>query len=651
MPVLHPRLLALPLLLPLLVCLPAGWPAAQPRPAAAPADPDREAAPGVATGQGPAPLPAPADDIAEPTLPYETELRPTGDGTLDTLLQGVSALRRLQAAAPTTAEGLVARALQDQGALIRALRAEGYYDGRPVVLLNGEAPDAPLLAQRLAAAPGPVRATIGAETGPRYTIGSVRVTPEAPEADITAAGEVSGLAPGDPARAQEVVNAGERLLTGLREAGHPFAAIARREVVVDHDTRLMEVTYVLAPGPRARFAMPEVEGATHVDPRLLRAVAGQLEDRPYDPRQLDRVRRDIVALGVFGTARARAAEQLDASGRLPVTFLVAERPFRAIGGTIAYETRNGPTGRIYWEHRNIFGAAERLRLEAEVGRTTESASGDNLNARVSANLRKPWLFGRNMSLVMEVAALRERLLAYDRDAVTANVALETRPEPRLTLSGGVLMEYGDTTEDGIKTNNQLVGLIGTALWDDTDNVLNPSRGQRANLLVSPIYSLNGSNVFVRIRAGGSTYFDLRHDQGTILALRGSLGSIVGSEAGQVPPHLRFYAGGGGSVRGYDFQRIGPRNRSGRPRGGLSLVEASVEVRQRISGPWGMAAFVDAGSVGTDEMPDFGQLRFGAGLGLRYATAIGPIRADVAIPLNQEPGNNSFGLYVGIGQAF
>ncbi len=615
----------------------------------------QESAP--APGAAPPGAASPAEAADEPGLPYETTLRPTGNAALDDALGGISALRRLQRSAPTTAEGLVARALGEREQLRRALRSEGFYEGTAVVLLDGAPPETPNLAARLAARPAggpPVPVTIGAESGPRFTIGALRVAPSTPGTDITDAGDVSGLAPGDPARAQSVIDAGERLLTGMREAGHPFASVVRRDAVVDRDTDTMDVTYVLEPGPRARFALPNVQGATRVDPALLRAVAGQLDDRPYDPRQLDRVRRDILQLGVFGTVRARTAEELDGDGRLPTTFLVAERERRAVGITGAYETRNGPTVRTYWEHRNLFGAAERLRLEAEVGRTQQAGGDTGLSARVSANLRSPWILGRNLTLVQEIAALRERLLAYDRDAVTANVSVESKPDPRLTLSGGVLGEYGTVLERGEgKRNVRLAGLLGTALWDGADNLLDPTRGVRGNALLSPIYSFGGfEGPFVRLRLGGSAYWDVRGDKGTVLATRALVGSIVGAGGVfDVPPQYRFYAGGGGSVRGYDYQRVGPQRTDRTPTGGLAVVEGSLELRQRVYESWGMAAFVDAGSINTDEYPDFGNLAVGVGLGVRYATVIGPIRADVALPLTTIPGNSGYGLYVGIGQAF
>ena len=567
-------------------------------------------------------------------------------------MEGVSVLRRLRESVPTSAEGLVARALQDLGNLRTALRSEGYYGGTPRITLAGEAPDAPNLAARLQAhGPDPVPVVIEAETGPLYRISSVTLRPAVVDTDIASAGEVAGLGPGDPARAAAVNSTQETLLTRLREAGHPFAGVPRREITVDHDAHTMEVVYLVEPGPRARFAQPVVEGSENVDPELLRRASGVLAGEVYDPRELDRIRRDVLALGVFGTVRARTGERLDPEGRLPVTFLVAERPFRAIGATAAYETRYGPTLRAYWEHRNLFGAAERLRVEGEVSRTTQRGVSDT-GFRLSANLRQPWFAGLNATAVTDVAILRERLLAYDRDAVTAGFSLERRIDPRLTVSAGIAGEIGKTSELDQNLQYTLVSLPLGARFDGTDNVLDPSRGYRANLLVSPTVSFgDSSEIFVRVRGTGSAYFDLRGDKGSILALRAGFGTLAGAEAGTIPPHLRFYAGGGGSVRGYDFQTIGPLRRDRTPRGGLSLVEGSVELRQRITGPYGIAVFVDAGSVGEEALSGLGDLRIGAGVGVRYATAIGPIRADVAMPFSKVPGNSGFGLYVGIGQAF
>jgi translocation and assembly module TamA len=196
----------------------------------------------------------------------------------------------------------------------------------------------------------------------------------------------------------------------------------------------------------------------------------------------------------------------------------------------------------------------------------------------------------------------------------------------------------------------LFGVVLGARYDTTDSLLDPRRGLRADATVIPYTDLLETGGFVRATGTLRTYFDLRGDGGSVVALRGTLGSLLGADR-EVPADKRFYAGGGGSVRGYGFQRIGPRDAAGRVRGGSSLVEGSVELRQMVTGQFGLVGFLDAGSVGELEAPDFSNLRLGAGLGLRYATAIGPLRLDVGLPLNREPGDSRFGIYIGLGQAF
>jgi translocation and assembly module TamA len=529
------------------------------------------------------------------------------------------------------------------------MRSEGYYAGTSRVTLAGEAPETTGLAARLAAMRGPVPVVVTVEKGIRYTLAPAMVQAEPANASLADAGMVP-LKEGDPARAQPIVDAQNALGDNLRKTGHPFAAITRR-VMVDHDTHRMEVTFRVAPGPVARFGTPSVSGEEQVDSDLLAKVVRPLQGQIYNQAEIDKKRRDLLALGVFGTVRARAGDRLDESGTLPLAFTVAERPRHAIGFGAAYETRYGPTFSTFWEHRNLFGGAEKLRIEAEVNRLGAGGDTSNTGGKLEANLRTPWFLGVNQTLSFDVAVLREKLDAYDRDAFTAAILLERPLSERLTIAAGPLGEISRVTQDDVTTNYELLGVLGQVRWEDVDNVLNPSRGLRANALVSPIYSLGDEKVFTRTRLQASTYLDLLGDQGSVLALRGVVGSIVGASRNSVPPDKRFYSGGGGSVRGYDYQSIGPRTRGNDPFGGLSLVEGSIELRQRLNGPLGMAAFIDAGSVGSDPSPVFSNLKVGAGLGVRYLTAIGPLRADVAVPLNKEPGDSAFGVYIGIGQAF
>jgi translocation and assembly module TamA len=649
------------------------------------------------------------------TVAYSVAIAPTGDDGLDRALAEASQLVALREVAPTTAEGLLARAAADRERLARVLHAEGYWAAAIRISVGGQAlpaagepaaarvPGAPDAAPRPVAdpgaprpvadpraahrdadpgaahrdadpgaahrdadpgaatpppevAPGTVPVSIAIETRARFRIAHIAIQAadpaEAPA--IAAAAAALGLAIGDPARAAPILAAERRLVEALRAAGHPLAAVVRRDAEVDYDTATMRLGWVLAPGPLARFGQPLVAGTQRVDAAFLgRFAARRLHGETFSPDRLERARRDLVALGVFDSVRADPATALDAAGRLPVTFTVAERPRRALGGSVAYETNFGPSVRLFWEHRNLFGRAERLRLEGEVSRIGTGGSLDQMTYRAFATLRDPAFAAGELTLVATLGALRERLDAYDRTAVVASALAERRLREGFAVLAGPVADLGEAgPPGGTLSPYQLLGVTFGGRLDTTDSLLDPARGWRVNGTLTPSYNLEDSQPLAPLRLTASTYWDLAGDRRGILALRGSFGSLLGVSADAVPPHIRFFAGGGGSVRGYDFQSIGPRDpRTDKPAGGASVMEASIEWRQRLWGDVGMVAFADAGAVATRSTPDLSEIRVGVGLGLRYYTAIGPIRADVALPLIRQDGSSGYGLYVGIGQSF
>jgi len=594
------------------------------------------------------------------TLPYTVEIAPTGDGRLDGALKAVSQLVALQDSAPTTAGGVLGRADGDRERLQRALQSEGYWAGTTRIELAGGAVGDPGMLDRLDAArqrPLPVRIVV--ETGQPYRIAHVGLRAESPTDQAAVDGVAAksfDLAVGDVARAEPVLAAERILLDRLLAAGHPLATVARRETTVDHDRKTMDVGWVFAPGPVASFAAPEIDGMVRVDRGFLRAQAARIEGQRYSPQRLEQERRTLMNLGAFGSVRARAAERLDEAGRLPVTFTVAERARRAMGVNLAYETNYGPSVRVYWEHRNLFGRAERLRLEAEVARLGTNGGLGQSTYRIGGTYRDPSVFGLDIgpdfSFVGSLFGLRERLEAYDRNAVTFSALIERRFSERLSVNAGPVLDFGDIgPPDGTLTPYQILGFQLGGRYDGADSLLDPAKGYRVSGALTPSWSFRDSAAFAPLRVTASTYWDVLGERQGILALRGTVGSLLGGDKANVPRHQRFYAGGGGSVRGFDYQSIGPRDARDKPSGGASLIEASVEWRQRIWGDIGGVAFVDAGSVGGGSAPDTANLRVGAGIGLRYYTAIGPVRADVAVPLVRQQGSSGYGLYVGIGQAF
>ena len=568
-------------------------------------------------------------------------------------IQAVSQLINLQEIAPTDAYGLLSRARADLPRLAQALRAEGFWGGAARIEIAGQDVTLAEASAIFADSVEPFPVAILLTPGARYRVGQILILaePAGQAALLEQAAAELRLTEGDEARPADILTAEAALLRALRRAGHPLASIVARDAVVDHDARQMDITWRIAPGPPATFGHPSVSGTSRTDPALLtRLAARRLEAQAYSPERLERARRAMMGLGVFSFVRAEEAPGLDEAGRLPVQFQVQERPRHAVGGRFGYETNYGLTASAYWEDRNLFGSAERLRLEGEVARIGETGI-ENATYRAFVSLRTPEFLGRDLQSTTQIGAVREKLRAYDREAALASLTLEHRLSETTALAAGPSYEEGRIGRDGDMNDFRLFGVMTSFRYDNTTNPLDPRRGQRFSISATPYYSALDTNYFTRIQAIGTSYFDITGDGGSVLALRAALGSAPGAGRDDITFDKRFYAGGGGSVRGYTYQSIGPRDAANRPLGGSSLVEGSIEWRQRLSENWGMAAFLDAGAVGEEARPDVRQMRAGTGLGLRYLTAIGPLRFDLGLPLDRQKDDPSFAIYIGFGQAF
>jgi translocation and assembly module TamA len=597
-----------------------------------------------------------AQVFAADPMPYTLVIAATGDAVIDQAIADASQLAGLRERAPVGPYALIARSESDTRRFDTVLRSFGYYDGRIQVRIAGSATDDPALLPLLEGLPAalPVAVEVAVDTGPLYRLGVVRLDGTLP----AGARAAFDLKPGEPARAREVLAAGEAVLRALREDGFALAQVPPPDAVVDHDTRTMDVVYLADPGPQLALGSVAITGLDRLREDYVLRRLGLSPGEPYRSTRLEAARRDLLAGGVLAWARLTPGTQPDAQGRLPLTLEVAERPPRVWRFAGAWSSDEGGTLSTSWTHRNLFGRAEQLTLRGEVGRLIENGP-QALSYLANATLRIPDLWVRDLNLRLDLGAVSESLDAYDREAVTGGLALERRFSAKLSGSAGLAFERSRITQDGLAQDYWLLSLPLTLTYDTTDEPLDPRRGLRLAALVTPTQELDADGQgFVLGRLSGSAYWDLgaalRPDAGagrSVLAGRLVLGSIVGAPPDAVPPDWRFYAGGGGSVRGYPFQSIGPRTASGTPAGGDGLLEAGLELRQRFGTNWGAVAFADAGAVSESGIPGTGALSVGVGIGLRYFTPIGPVRADIATPLNHNDGDASVQIYIGIGQAF
>ena len=580
--------------------------------------------------------------------PYAVTLEPTRDTPLDTALHDASTLISLEKKAPVGGFALVGRARQDAGRFATVLHSFGYYNAHVAVTVEGHALSDPtlpgLIDRRPAQPPVPVAARF--EPGKLFHIGRVKINGAVPPQ----ARAKLDLQPGAPAVASDVLAARDRLLSALRDASYPLARVELAPATLRPAQDLLDVAFDADSGPRADLGPIQITGLKTTNEAFVRRRLLIHPGQPFSPEALNKARQNLMSLGVFSMVRMQPAEHLDQDGSLPVTVAVTERKLHAVDLGVAYSTDLGLDFNIGWRDRNLFGNAEQLNLLAatNLGGNATTKPG----YKVSAQFIKPDFLRRDQQLELDIGALKQSLKAYDQQALTQEARLHRQFGQHWDLSAGLLGEQEDIRQEGVARHYNLLGIPVVAKYDSTDSLLTPTSGIRARFSVTPMQSLGSrSATFFIMQAAGSTYFDLSGNGRSVLAMRGLVGKITGADRFSLPPDQRFYAGGSGTVRGYRYQSVGPRFPDGNPTGGTAVSAGSVELRQRILGNYGAVAFVDAGQVSANGTPLTNHWRFGAGVGFRYYTSIGPIRLDVAVPLNKERGGDSFELYIGIGQAF
>jgi translocation and assembly module TamA len=596
-------------------------------------------------------LAVPRSEAADPQ-PYTVDLGKSGDGAIDQALHDASNLISLQKSAPVGPFALIERARQDNGRFVTVLHSFGYYKGSVGITVAGhglEDSNLPGLLSRAPASP-PVTVTVAPKLGPLFHIRKVAVLGAVP----AAARAQLGLAPGAPARAQDVLAAQARLLDALRGEGYALAKVPTPQAVEYPAANALDVTYTVTTGPRVDFGNISVKGLREVHRNFIEKRLLIHPGQRYSPQAVEKARADLVSLGVFSSVEAKTSDRLDAEGRIPIEFDVVERPKHAVSFGAAYSTDLGVGLTATWSDRNLFGNAEQLNLSLGVQGGGTAIKGPANYA--TAQFIKPDFLERDQSLQVDLNAVKQNLLAYYQKGVSADVLLKRTFLTFWSASVGISGEAENITQEGVTREYTLVGLPLAVKYDSTNSLLDPTDGVRAAATATPTLSLGASHAtFVPMQLSGSTYLDVSslwdRPGRSIIALRGLLGVAEGASQFDLPPDQRFYAGGSATVRGYEYQSIGPHFADGTPEGGTSIVAGTVEYRQRILDNYGFVAFVDGGQVAAQGSPFTNGLRFGAGLGFRYYTSFGPLRLDVAVPLTRIPNGGSFELYLGIGQAF
>lgn len=578
---------------------------------------------------------------------------------LESRFRELSAIEQYDDEGDDSVAQLAARARADRELLLKLLRVEGYYDAYVYQTVGGKEPGEVEAKPTESGKDVVIRFDI--QPGARYRFGAIDLARlEDTGSDYQNLRLIYGIKTGDPVDSDRIVASRGALDIAMGEAGYAFAKTGDPDLLIDHAREEGDLTQPVTPGGKYNFGrvvsnLPRFLSSRHLE-EIARFDPGDL----YKRSEVDDLRRAILATGLVSTVSVTERETRPPAGGQPgevaLDVAMTKAPLRTIAGALAYDSQDGPRAEVSWEHRNFFPPEGKLLLRGIIG-TKEQLAG--------ISFRRNNYRGRDRVLTGDIYASTVDRDAYEARTVAVVASFEKLTtllyQKKWTWSVGVEALATNEREGSVNSVNTprqtyyIGALPGRIAYDGSDSLLDPTRGFRASLRVSPEVSFQkggDKHFYGRILADASYYQPV--SEKIVLAGRLRLGSIPGTAIENIAPSRRFYAGGGGSVRGYGYQMIGPRDNLGDPSGGRALSEASIEARIKtglFGGSLSVVPFLDAGAVDTTATPRFRDVRYGAGLGVRYATGFGPLRVDVGTPLNPRPGDSRIAVYISLGQAF
>lgn len=500
----------------------------------------------------------------------------------------------------------------------------------------------------------PPRALVNVTSGVRFGLADPKIAWREPAPDpdaAAAAAKAMALTPGAPGRAADVLAAEGRIVAAVQKRGYADAVAETREVVVDHADATVRPTYNINSGLLVRLDDLDIAQAADTSPQWLRSLTPWKPGDRYDPDQVAELERRLLDTGVYDSVTVALAprDKAGPDGRRPVVVSLSERQRRAIEAGASYSTSDGAGVNARWTHYNRLHRADTLALYGQVS---------DRDSRLGVELSLPHWRRAQQTLKTQTAVYRVETDAYDETGFGVSADVTRRYGRTSYVTAGVSADATRSKEIKAGTLTTLgrdlvtIAALGDLLLDRSNDPLNPTSGWRLSARLEPTVIVGDTNLpYLRVVTQGTYYQALDRDAHTVAAGRLRLGRIINGSVGQIPASQRFYAGGGGSVRGFPYQGVGPRLADNTPRGGVSLVEGSVELRRDLTRTWGVAVFVDAGSVGSGNIVDLSDMAAGAGIGVRYNLGFAPIRIDLATPVLRRRGEAPIQLYLSIGQSF
>lgn len=561
-------------------------------------------------------------------------------------IRAASILLNSQKTGATAAPDLFADARAEYANLLNALYARGYYS--PVIHVFVDGVEAANIAPL--DAPSEIkRIKVTVDPGPAFVFSRAQIAPLERRTALPL-----GFAAGQSAQSGVILEAVTAGVDGWRNTGHAKAAAIAQNLTADHDKATLSAEITLDPGPRLRFGRLVIEGRDRMREDRIRAIAGLPEGEVFSPLEVARATSRLRRSGVFKSATLTEDKRVTTPGLLGFTATLVEEKRRryTFGAEIASFEGLRLTGA--WLHRNLLRGGERLEINGAITNIGVQKGGTDYQLGISFDRPATFTPDTSLGFGLTVAHLNEA--DFTADLFGATAALNHVFSESLTARAGFAYNYAAITDPAGRETYRTLSLPISVTWDRRDSKTDATKRFYIQAEVKPFLGFGITDSGTRLKLDLRGYKALDKGQRFVLAARFQAGAVLGASLAGTPRDDLFYSGGGGTVRGQPYQSLGInflKDLSGvsYQTGGKQFLAASLEARTKVTEKIGIVGFVDIGRVDFDGFfKDAGNWHAGAGLGVRYATGVGPIRLDLAVPVGGKTGEG-LQIYVGLGQSF
>lgn len=535
---------------------------------------------------------------------------------------------------PRTINALRYRIESDLPTVVKTFYAYGYFDATVTYDIEEET--------------NMVNVYIFCDPGPRYMLHSYEVCTfpcnekcTKFELDL----EKLDLKLDEGTNSNKLLNAKAELLKFMSALGYPLAKIEKYEAIADGIKKIIDIKICINTGPKCNFGPISISGLKDIYPKYILKKINWEEKELYNPEKIKETQDRLTQSGLFSSVSITHGERPDEENNLPIKIQVIESNHQNVQAGINYATADGPGCLFSYTNYNIGNMGEIINLHGEIAKKA-------LTGYIS--YKKPDFIWFEQDFFLSAYALRERIRAYNSFTYGSLARIVHRTSKNFHYAYGIKGEHVEVSKSANNGRYLLIGLPAYLRLNSTNHLLNPTQGFCLIYTATPYFNLDEDfSPFFKQTLATNFYIPVKKNEKIVFATRIQFGSIIGQSVYKIPMTKLFLGGCEDDLRGYRYKTVGPRNSNGDIIGGRSAIYFTFEPRLRISKNFGIVPFFDMGNIKKTSLPSVtGRWRKSYGIGIRYFTFLGPLRMDIAFPLDKyKKGDPSYRIYVSIGQTF